>query len=119
MQLFLDTSKKNQTEQILLITSHPTGMYSTSLNQQVGSVVEKDSLLLSKDTIISDAVIAMRDKGVSSVLVTSVHSRSSHTKFSETEHTSLSWESAHSIEGIVTERDILYRVIAEKKIQRR
>jgi CBS domain-containing protein len=90
-------------------------MYSTSLNQQVGSLVEKDSLSLSKDTSISDAVIAMRDKGVSSVLVTSDHSRSSHTKFSETEHTSLSWESAHSIEGIVTERDILYRVIAEKK----
>jgi CBS domain-containing protein len=90
-------------------------MYSTSLNQAVGSLVEKNSLLLSEEAIVSDAVIAMREKGVSSVLVTSDHSRSSHTKFSETEHTSLSWESAHSIEGIVTERDILYRVIAEKK----
>jgi CBS domain-containing protein len=90
-------------------------MYSTSLNQQVGNLVEKDSLSLSKDTSISDAVIVMRNKGMSSVLVTSDHSRSSHSKFSETEHTSLSWESAHSIEGIVTERDILYRVIAEKR----
>jgi len=81
-------------------------MYSTSLNQAVGSLVEKNSLLLSEEAIVSDAVIAMREKGVSSVLVTSDHSRSSHTKFSETEHTSLSWESAHSIEGIVTERDI-------------
>jgi hypothetical protein len=58
-------------------------MYSTSLNQAVGSLEEKN-LLLSEEAIVSDAVIAMREKGVSSVLVTSDHSRSSHTKFSET-----------------------------------
>ncbi len=51
---------------------------------------------------------------MSSVLVTSDPSRSPHTEFFETEHTSLSWKSAHSIEGIVTELDTLYRVIAKK-----
>ena len=46
-------------------------MYSTSLNQRIGSLIEKDTLSLPKDTVVSDAVNAMKEKGVSSVLVTS------------------------------------------------
>ena len=47
-------------------------MYSTSLNQRIGSLIEKDTLSLPKDTVVSDAVYAMKEKGVSSLLVTSV-----------------------------------------------
>ena len=92
-------------------------MYSTSLNQRIGSLVEKNSLSLPKITIVSDAVIAMKEKGVSSVLVTSGYSTPSHAEPSESERASTT-ESAflsNSITGIVTERDILYRVIADRR----
>ena len=92
-------------------------MYSASLNQRVGSLVERDILSLPKNAIVSDVVISMKEKGVSSVLVTSSNYRSSLTQPSDIE-SSLTKEpssSSHSIEGIVTERDILYRVIADKK----
>jgi CBS domain-containing protein len=92
-------------------------MYSASLNQQVRSLVERDNLSLPKNVIVSDAVISMKEKGVSSVLVTSGYYRSSLAQPSEvqTTLTTESSSSSHSIEGIVTERDILYRVIADKK----
>lgn len=92
-------------------------MYSTSLNQRIGTLVEKDSLSLSKDTIVSDAVIAMKEKGMSSVLVTTSDSTPYHAERTVSEHTSTS-ESAllsNSIIGIATERDVLYRVIADKR----
>ena len=92
-------------------------MYSTSLNQRIGSLVEKDTLSLPKDTAVSDAVNAMKEKCVSSVLVTSGYSSSSQAKPSEAEQTSMTKPTLLPalIEGIVTERDILYRVIADKK----
>jgi CBS domain-containing protein len=92
-------------------------MYSTSLNQRIGSLIEKDTLSLPKDTVVSDAVNAMKEKGVSSVLVTSGYSSSSQAIPSEAEQTSMTKPTLLPalIEGIVTERDILYRVIADKK----
>jgi CBS domain-containing protein len=92
-------------------------MYSASLNQQVRSLVERDNLSLPKNATVSDAVITMKKKGVSSVLVTSDYYRSSLAQPSEIESTFTTEysPSSHSIEGIVTERDILYRVIADKK----
>jgi CBS domain-containing protein len=67
--------------------------------QTVGNLTEKELVTLPEDTIIADAVTIMKDKGISSVFVRSVSSSS---------------ESPY-ITGIVTERDILYRVIGSNK----
>jgi CBS domain-containing protein len=83
-------------------------MYSTPLKQRIESLVEKDSLSLSKDMFVSDAVRTMKERGVSSVLVTSCYSRPSE---AITEPMLL----PIPIEGIVTERDVLYRVVANRK----
>ena len=92
-------------------------MYSTSLNLRIGSIVEKDGFSLPKDTIVSDAVIAMKEKGMSSVLVTTGDSTPYRAEPSGSEHASTAKTAflSNSIMGIATERDILYRVIAEKK----
>ncbi|MGC1134413.1 MAG: CBS domain-containing protein [Nitrososphaeraceae archaeon] len=58
--------------------------------------MEKELATLPEDSIIADAVTIMKEKGISSVLVSSISSTG---------------ESPYII-GIVTERDILYRVIA-------
>ena len=79
-------------------------MYSVSLNQKVGTMVEKEFATMDEDTIIIDAVKVMRDKGISSVFVTK--SKKGHEKRHEPDNYPI---------GIVTERDILYRVIAENK----
>lgn len=45
-------------------------MYSVSLNQKVGTMVEKGFATMDEDTIIIDAAKVMRDKDISSVFVT-------------------------------------------------
>ncbi len=45
-------------------------MDSVSLNQKVGTMVEKEFATMDEDTIIIDAAKVMRDKGISSVFVT-------------------------------------------------
>jgi CBS domain-containing protein len=71
-------------------------MYSNSqLSQKIGSIAEKDYVTLSEDTLVGEAAKVMRDKDVLSVIVTSKNSNEPI--------------------GIVTERDILYRVVAENK----
>ena len=74
-------------------------------------------LSLPIDTVVSDAVNAMKEKGVSSVPVTSGHYSSSQAIPYEAEQTSMTKPTPLPalIEGIVTELDILYRVIADKK----
>ena len=74
-------------------------------------------LSLPIDTVVSDAVNAMKEKGVSSVLLTSGHYSSSQAIPYEAEQTSMTKPTPLPalIEGIVTELDILYRVIADKK----
>jgi CBS domain-containing protein len=67
------------------------------LSQQVQSIAEKkDYVVLSEDTLVGEATKVMRDKDVSSVLVTSNNN-------------------SNEPIGIVTEKDILYHVVAENK----
>jgi CBS domain-containing protein len=68
------------------------------LSQQVQGIAEKkDYVLLPEDTIIGEAAKVMRDKDVSSVLVTSNNNNSNEPI------------------GIVTEKDMIYHVLAENK----
>ena len=72
-------------------------MYSnTQLSQKIGSIAEKDYVTLSEDTLVGEAAKVMQDRDVLSILVTT--SKNSNEPI-----------------GIVTERDILYRVVAENK----
>jgi CBS domain-containing protein len=67
------------------------------LSQQVQSIAEKkDYVLLPEDTLIGKAAKVMRDKDISSVLVTSNNN-------------------SNEPIGIVTEKDIVYHVLAENK----
>jgi signal-transduction protein with cAMP-binding, CBS, and nucleotidyltransferase domain len=71
-------------------------MYSSSyLSQKVESIAEKNYETLSEDTLVGEAAKVMKDKDVLSVLVTS--------------------KDSNEPIGILTERDILYRVLAENK----
>jgi CBS domain-containing protein len=71
-------------------------MYANShLPQKVESIVEKDYVILPEDVLVAEAAKVMRNKDVSSVLVSSKNSNEAI--------------------GIVTERDIIYRVVAESK----
>lgn len=70
-------------------------MYSTSLSEKVGNLVERDFVSLDENTLIADTVKLMKDKGFPFVFVTQ--------------------KSVGSPIGIVTERDVLYRVVAENK----
>ena len=71
-------------------------MYTNSnLSQKIESIAEKDYVTLHEDTLVAEAAKLMRNKDISSVLVSSKNS--------------------NEAVGIVTERDILYRVVAENK----
>src|SRR6266487_4774275 len=71
-------------------------MYSNShLSQKIGSIAEKDYVTLSEDTLVGEAAKVMKDKDVLSVMVTSKNSNEPI--------------------GIVTERDILHRLVSENK----
>ena len=74
-------------------------MYSISSGPSVKDLVEKELVVLPEDSLISDAVVAMKDRGISSVLVRSVYS----------------FRGNPTITGIVTEKDILYKVIGRNK----
>lgn len=65
----------------------------------VEDLIENELVTLPEDSIIADAVKVMKDGGVSSILVRSLSSS----------------EENPLITGIVTERDILYRVIGGNK----
>jgi CBS domain-containing protein len=72
-------------------------MYANShLSQRIESIAEKNYVTLSEDTLVGEAAKVMRGKDVLSILVTT--SKNSNEPI-----------------GIVTERDILYRVVAENK----
>jgi signal-transduction protein with cAMP-binding, CBS, and nucleotidyltransferase domain len=74
-------------------------MYPISSGPSVKDLVEKELVVLPEDSLISDAVMAMKDRGISSVLVRPVYS----------------FEGNPTITGIVTEKDILYKVIGGNK----
>jgi CBS domain-containing protein len=72
-------------------------MYSnTQLSQKIGSIAEKNYVTLSEDTLVTEATKVMRDRDVLSILVAA-------------------GKNSNEPIGIVTERDILYRVVAENK----
>lgn len=68
-------------------------MYSTSLSQNIGDLIEKDFATLDENTTIVDGAKVMKDRGISSVLV----------------------RGTSGPVGIITERDIIYRAVAENK----
>jgi signal-transduction protein with cAMP-binding, CBS, and nucleotidyltransferase domain len=70
-------------------------MYQEYADKQAGDIADTDVLIMDESTCIEDAARAMKQKGVLSVIV----SRNAPT----------------DIVGIVTERDILYRVVAEHR----
>ena len=72
-----------------------SGMYQEYADKTAYEIAEPDILLLNESTCVADAAQAMRQKGVSSVVVGSP-------------------ANVPPI-GIVTERDILYRVVAEHR----
>ena len=74
---------------------------STLLNQEyylskdVGSIASRNYITLNEDNTVSEGVKLMRDSDISSIIITN--------------------KSTQQPTGIVTERDILYRVIGEDK----
>jgi CBS domain-containing protein len=69
------------------------------LSQQVQSIAEKkDYVILSEETLVGEAAKVMRDKDASSVLVANNDNTNSNEPI-----------------GIVTERDIVYHLVAENK----
>lgn len=70
-------------------------MYQEYADKKAADVAETDVVILDEEVCVADAAKAMRKKGVSSVLVSRT----------------LDMQPI----GIVTERDILYRVVAENK----
>jgi signal-transduction protein with cAMP-binding, CBS, and nucleotidyltransferase domain len=72
-------------------------MYRITLSEKIGDLADKDFVTLDEDTLVGVAAKTMRNKDVSCVLVTRKGSNSNDPI------------------GIVTERDMLYRVLAENK----
>lgn len=75
--------------------------FASGLTKRVGDVAEPDFICLPEDMLVGEAVKVMRDRDVSSILVSR---RDSH-----------SMQSMKHYVGILTERDILYRVMAENR----
>lgn len=73
--------------------------YLASSRHCVEDLIENELVTLPEDAIVADAVKIMKDGGISSILVRSLSS-SAENPF---------------ITGIITERDILYRVIGGNK----
>ena len=71
----------------------------TSSRRCVEDLIENELVTLPEDAVIADAVKVMKDGGISSILVRSLSSSAENPL----------------ITGIVTERDILYRVIGGNK----
>jgi CBS domain-containing protein len=73
--------------------------YLASSRDCVEDLIENERVTLPEDSVIADAVKVMKDGGISSILVRSLSSSAENPL----------------ITGIVTERDILYRVIGGNK----
>ena len=87
-------------------------MYLASLNQRIGDIAQKDFMSLDENTIVADAVRAMKERGISSVFVRkSPYFNSKQVAHKNDEHII----HHNTIIGIVTERDILYKVVGQNK----
>lgn len=94
----------------------------SSLFKRVGDIAEPDFIALPDDTLVGIAVKTMRERDVSSILVSQAGSRVWNSRVNNVENalpgSSLSHHSlpqAGDIIGILTERDFLYRVMAENR----
>jgi CBS domain-containing protein len=70
-------------------------MYSNSLSQKAGDLIQRNFAILHENANVVDAIRLMNDKNTSSIIV--------------------NLKDSEEPIGIVTERDILYRVVAESK----
>ena len=91
------------------------------LSKRVGDVAEPDFISLPEDMLVGVAVKVMRDRDVSSILVSKVKDKSkwssnySSDQYDSSIPTFRPILSKDNIVGILTERDILYRVMAENR----
>lgn len=90
------------------------------LSRRVGDVAEPDFISLPEDMLVGVAVKVMRDRDVSSILVSKEKDKSKWTSnYSDQYDSSIptfrSILSKDNVVGILTERDILYRVMAENR----
>jgi CBS domain-containing protein len=85
-------------------------MYLGSLNQRIGDIAQRDFISLEDNTIVADAVKVMKEKGISSIFVKASSSPSIAVNENNKQLDHLS-----PIIGIVTERDILYKVVGQNK----
>jgi CBS domain-containing protein len=82
---------------------------STSLSKRVRDVAEHNFISLPENMLVGEAVRIMRDQDVSSILVSKLDKKTARVDSSSVPSFSL------KPVGILTERDILYRVMAENK----
>lgn len=68
-------------------------MYDVNLSKNIGSIVQRDFVSMDEDTLVGEAAKIMQEKDISCILVTRKGSKEPI--------------------GIVTERDVLYRVVAK------
>ena len=68
-------------------------MYSIILSENIGKFVSQEFITLDEDTLVAEGAKVMRDKNTSCILIVS--------------------KDSNEPIGIVTERDMLYRVLAE------
>jgi len=87
----------------------PQQTVASGLGKRVGDVAERDFICLPEDMLVGEAVKIMRDKDISSVLV----AKSDIGYPAGPQFPRLASPSSYA--GILTERDILYRVMAENK----
>jgi CBS domain-containing protein len=98
---------------------------SSSLEKRVGDVAEQDFVALPENMLVGVAVRIMRDRDVSSILVSKSKKNkdegysSSYNSSASSDMSSKSWHqpvlSRETAIGILTERDILHRVMAENR----
>jgi CBS domain-containing protein len=87
-------------------------MYLASLNQRIGDIAQKDFISLDENIIVADAVRTMKERGISSVFVR----KSPYSNSKQVTHKNDERLIHHyPIVGIVTERDILYKVVGQNK----
>ena len=83
----------------------------TGLTKRVRDVAELDFICLPEDTLVGEAVKVMRNRDVSSILVSKLDRRGHRLD----DASSSIQSSKRQYIGILTERDILYRVMAENR----
>jgi CBS domain-containing protein len=85
------------------------------LTKRVGDVAEPDFICLPEDMLVGEAVKVMRDKDVSSILVSKPDKKIIVLDDASSTPSAVSLSHKKQYVGILTERDILYRVMAENR----